>query len=98
MVDDRLSRAIIEYLAKGRSSFPKTDEAAVVAAAVDDAADMVVRVREIVDEMMAIEVDWSECSLSDGARTARSTMASRHPELGDDALAALHWMFSYSWR
>ena len=98
MVDDRLSRAIIEYLAKGRSSFPKTDEAAVVAAAGDDAADMVVRVREIVDEMMAIEVDWSESSLSEGARTARATMASQHPELSDEALDALHWMFSYSWR
>lgn len=98
MVDDRLSRAIIEYLAKGRSSFPKTDEAAVVAVAGNDAADMVVRVREIVDEMMAIEIDWSASSLSEGARTARATMASRHPEFSDEALDALHWMFSYSWR
>jgi hypothetical protein len=98
VVDDRLSRAIIEYLAKGRSSFPKTDEAAVVAVAGNDAADMVVRVREIVDEMMAIEIDWSASSLFEGARTARATMGSRHPELSDEALDALHWMFSYSWR
>jgi hypothetical protein len=59
---------------------------------------MLARVRGIIDEMMAIEIDWSESSLSEGARTARATMASQHPELSDEALDALHWMFSYSWR
>src|SRR5690606_17210328 len=37
-VDDELSRAIIEYLAMGRSPFPKADEDAVVAFAGDGAA------------------------------------------------------------
>lgn len=98
MVDERLSQAIIEYLAKGRSPFPKTDEDAVIAFAGDDAADMLARVRRVVDEMMATEVDWSSNTLSEGGRQAQAQIAARHPELSDDALAALYWMFTYNWR
>lgn len=98
MAEETLSRAVVEYLAKGRSSFPRSDEHAVAALAGDDAGSMLARVRGIIDEMLAIEIDWSESSLSEGARTARATMASQHPELSDEALDALHWMFSYSWR
>ena len=98
MVDDKLSQAIIEYLAKGRSPFPRTDEAAVAAFAGDEAIDLLARVRAIVDEMMAIEVDWSVSTLSEGGRKAQAQMADRHPELSDDALAALYWAFTYNWR
>lgn len=98
MVDETLSQAIIEYLAKGRSPFPKSDEDAVVALAGDDAGAMLARVGGIVDEMMAIETNWSANTLSEGGRKAEAVMASRHPELSEDALAALYWMFTYNWR
>ncbi|GAA2884674.1 hypothetical protein [Microbacterium esteraromaticum] len=98
MAGDTLSRAIVEYLAKGRSAFPKADEAAVVALAGAEAADVLARVRAIVDEMMAIEVDWSVSTLAEGGRKAHAQMADRHPELSDDALAALYWAFTYNAR
>lgn len=98
MVDEALSQAIIAYLAKGRSPFPKSDEEAVAAITGDDATDMIVRVRSVVEEMMAIEVDWSASTLAEGGRKAQAVMAARHPELSDDALAALYWMFTYNWR
>lgn len=98
MAEETLSRAVVQYLAKGRSSFPRSNEHAVAALAGDDAGSMLARVRGIIDEMLAIEIDWSESILSEGARTARATMASQHPELSDEALDALQWMFSFSWR
>ena len=98
MTDETLSRAIIDYLGRGRSPFPKADEGAVVASAGGDAADVLVRVRAAVAEMMAIEVDWSATTLAEGGRKAQAVRAARHPELGDDALAALYWAFTYHWR
>lgn len=98
MTDETLSRAIIEYLGKERSPFPKADEDAVVASAGGAAADVLVRVRAVVDEMMAVEIEWSASTLSEGGRKAQTQIAARHPELSDDALGALYWMFTYSWR
>ena len=97
--DRELNRALVAYLGKGRSSFPRTDEAAVLAVARgDDGAELQARVRVIVSELMAIEIDWSVHTLADGGRRAERIMASRHPELDDDALGALRWMFTYNWR
>lgn len=101
MEDRELSEGIIAYLAKGRSAFPRSDEDAVEAQAVAvgvDAETLVSRVRAIVDECMSIEIDWKNHSLVEGGREAQSTMAERHPELRQDALEALFWMFTYNWR
>lgn len=99
MEDRVLSRAIILYLAKGRSPFPKSDDAAVIAAAHPvDAPALLDRVRRITDECMAIDIDWASHSLVEGGEEARQTMAIRHPELSPEALDALRWMFTYNWR
>lgn len=97
--DARVSQAIVEYLGKGRSPFPRADDGAVVAfAAGADPEALLARVEALVDEMNAIEVDWSTKGLSEGGREAQRTMAERHPELGQIALDALYWMFTYNWR
>ncbi|WP_417554829.1 hypothetical protein [Microbacterium sp.] len=102
MVEDRgLSDAIIAYLGKGRSAFPRSDEAAVAelaGATGVDGAELLARVRSAVDEMMSIQIDWSANTLSQGGREAQRVMAERHAELGQDALEALYWMFTYNWR
>lgn len=97
--DARVSQAIVEYLGKGRSPFPRADDGAVVAfAAGADPEALLARVKALVAEMNAIEVDWSTMGLSAGGRQAQRTIAERHPELGQDALDALYWMFTYNWR
>lgn len=99
MEDRDLSQAIILYLAKGRSSFPKSDDAAVIAAAsAPEGPALLDRVRRITDECMAIDVDWASHTLVEGGEEARQTMALRHPELSPQALDALRWMFTYNWR
>ncbi|MFE6735851.1 hypothetical protein [Microbacterium sp. NPDC057650] len=101
MEDQALDEAIVAYLGKGRSSFPRSDEEAVgpVASAhgIDEAV-LLNRVRAVVDELMALTIDWPAKSLSEGGREAQQIIAVRHPELGPDALDALRWMFTYNWR
>jgi len=97
--DARVSQAIVEYLAKGRSPFPKSDEDAVLAfAAGEEPEALLARVKALTEEMMSIKVDWSTKTLSEGGREAQRVMAERHPELGENALEALYWMFTYNWR
>ena len=71
---------------------------AVSALAGDDPETLIARVREIEAETMAVEVDWSTRTLSEGGRVARAAMAERHPELSEAALDALYWAFTYNWR
>ncbi|NYE21213.1 hypothetical protein [Microbacterium immunditiarum] len=99
MEDARVSQAIVEYLAKGRSPFPKSDEDAVIAfAGGAEPEALLAHVKGLTGEMMSIEVDWSARTLSEGGREAQRIMAERHPELGQNALEALYWMFTYNWR
>lgn len=105
MADDThgsiLSTALLEYLGKGRSSFPRSDADAVVAFATQVGADpdaVLAQVRAITDECMAIRIDWTTRTLVEGGDEARGVMAARHPELSDEALDALRWMFTYNWR
>lgn len=101
MEDQALSQAVIAYLGKGRSAFPRSEAGAVVEFAVDTGTDpdtLLGSVRALVDECMAIKIDWSNSTLSEGGDEAERVMAGRHPELSAGALNALRWMFTYNWR
>lgn len=103
-VEDReLSQAVIAYLGKGRSPFPRTDDEAVLAFVAEadpeaDGAAMLEQVRALVEECLGIVIDWNTHDLSQGGDEAKREMAARHPELSEDALVALRWMFTYNWR
>ncbi len=97
--DRDLTHAVVTYLGRGRSPRPRTDEVAVAALmGSEDPAVLIARVRSVIDEMMSIEVDWATKTLSDGGREAQEILAARHPDLGQEALEALYWMFTYTWR
>lgn len=96
--DELLSGAVIAHLGKGRSAFPVSDDEAVLRLAGDHGADVLQRVSELEDEMMAVGIDWDQFSLTEGDDQARSVLADRHPELSPAALDALRWMFTYNWR
>ncbi|MBS1905237.1 MAG: hypothetical protein JST33_01450 [Actinobacteria bacterium] len=99
MEDQLLSQAVIVFLGKGRSAFPRSDEQAVVLLAESAHAEgLVGRVRTVISDLMAVEVDWSTHTLSEGGDEAERVMRASHPELTADALAALRWMFTYNWR
>ena len=99
VVDEELSEAVVAYLGKGRSSFPRTDEDAVAPLAESAGRpELLATVKALVGECLAVQVDWSTRSLSEGGREAQAVMAERHPELSAAALEALYSMFTYNWR
>lgn len=53
---------------------------------------------DIITECMQVEVDWAEHSLVEGGRAAQTAIAQRFPELGEEALEALFWAFTYNVR
>jgi hypothetical protein len=98
-MDAVLSDAIVAYLAKGRSPFPKSDADAVAPEAPQTERDaLIAATQSIVNECLAVEVDWNTLSLSEGGRRAQAVIAERHPELTPEALEALYWAFTYNWR
>lgn len=98
-LDQEFSLAIVAYLQKGRSSWPRTDvDAAKAVATSSEPDDVARRVVAIVRECLSVPVDWSSTTLSEGGDLARDEMELRHPELDPTALDALRWSFTYNWR
>jgi hypothetical protein len=99
VVDEALSAAVVAYLFHGSVPFPCADEQAVADLHRDQGvAELVERVRSIDAEMTGYEVDWTRHGFQGGCAEAAATLRARHPELSEEALAALDWAFSYRWR
>lgn len=98
-VDEELSAAIVAFHSRGRSPFPDEDLDAVTAIARTRRADeLVTIIRALGVEMVRIPVDWSAMTYSEGCKVASTEMAARHPELSPEALATMHWDYSYGMR
>lgn len=98
-VDEELSEAVVMVIGFGTSNCPGEDYAPLAQRfGASRAPDMASRVEALLKELFRVEVDWSKHSLASGSDEARSVMARRHPELTDEALAALDWKFSFDWR
>ncbi|MBO0728489.1 MAG: hypothetical protein J2P57_04470 [Acidimicrobiaceae bacterium] len=97
-MDNELSEAIVAYLQRGKAPSPRADAKAVRSIALSDPGELVARVTALVEESVAVPVDWSTLSLGDAGRAAAAEMARRHPELSQEALDALSWNFTFQWR
>ncbi len=92
-----LNQAIILYLGRGMSSFPRHDEAVVRGlVAKEEADELLEKVKEVITGCMSVEIDWSAHSLSEAGDEAVRVMAQSYPDLNDAALDALRWQFTYS--
>lgn len=96
-IDDELSRAVVVFVTREPYGFPHLDPAALVAEYGDEAAgELRPRLEALVGEMMGLPMPGAD--LAAGTRAAEGGMRERHPELGAEAIAALGYYFSYSWR
>ncbi|GAB3017277.1 hypothetical protein GCM10011376_02540 [Nocardioides flavus (ex Wang et al. 2016)] len=99
MTDDELSAGVLTYLQKGRAASPRADEEACAAAAVGrEPVLLVMEVKGLVEESLAISIDWDSTSLGDAGRRVAAEMQARHPELSPEAVDALAWNFTFVWR
>lgn len=90
-VDQRLSDAVVAYLAYGdAASWRRRPEA------VPD--DLLPAVEAVVREADAVQVDWGDRTLGQAGDVMREKVAAAHPELSAEALAALRWKWTFDWR
>lgn len=91
--------AVVAYLRAGLAASPGRDAAAVAALAGPGAAERLLdRVSALVQESLAVPVDWDRAGLADAGRQVAAEMGRRHHELTEEALAALAWNFTFAWR
>jgi hypothetical protein len=98
-LDSQLSRGVVFYLGYGERSAPLPDPQRVVAEfGPQRGEELVTTIQALVAEVMAAPVDWASETLSSATDDAHDRMHRAHPELADDAVQALAWIFSWDWR
>lgn len=96
---DPLSKAIVLFIGFGEAFAPDHDPTRLVREfGAAEAAILEPKVRAILDELARIEVDWSKHTLVSAEQEVLAKMHARHPDLSEEALRALGWDFTFSWR
>ena len=98
-VDGELSEAVVMVVGFRTSNHPRPDYTVLAHRFGSSRAQyMASKVEAILSELGKIEVDWIRNTLASGGDAVRGVMAGRHPELTEEALAALDWKFTFDWR
>ncbi len=98
MPDNELSQAVVAYIGRGEEKFPRARTEKLVeyfgAAAPELEADVKALIRDVDGMVVSASTDPGEAF-----RLVKSECAKRHPELTEDAVAALAWKWSWDdWR
>lgn len=54
--------------------------------------------QRVLTDLNQLKPDWSNFSLSEAGKWARTQIQLKHPDLSDDALNALEWTFTWWWK
>jgi hypothetical protein len=96
---EQLSLAIVAYFGYGTDMIPRDNSHRLVEMFGNEQAQILERiVLSLRDEIFGISVDWKTHTLAQGSDLAILEMKRRHPELSNDAIAALGWFFAWAWR
>jgi MFS family permease len=97
-VDD-LSAAVVVVMGFRTRSSPTRDYAVLAKLCGETRArELASQVQTLLSELDGMQVDWGKHDLASAGDEAIRFMASRHPELTKEALEALAWTFTFSWR
>jgi hypothetical protein len=64
----------------------------------DDGAKTLDEIQRIFTKLDQLKPDWSNQSLQEAGKWAKSRIKLDHPDLSDDALNALEWTFTWWWK
>jgi hypothetical protein len=96
---DELSKALVYYLGFGVAKSPSQNEAAVVDVyGQDRAVKLLADVRQILNQVNLLDVDWSTNDLVSAGKLVRAEVHYLHPNLEAQALDAIEWKFTFDWR
>jgi hypothetical protein len=97
--ETNLSSAVSLFIGRGKSAYPKEDVTRLIAAfGPKIAADLEPRVRGLLAELDQIKPDWKVHDLVGAAKWAVGKLKAQHPELDEEAVAALEWIYSWWWK
>jgi hypothetical protein len=100
-VDQQRSEAVILFLGKGLNPWLKRKPERLTERFGEEIGlDLVQYVQTVLDELYGVQPDWSGGGddLVSGTNKAVDRVRENHPELSEEALAALGWSFSYDWK
>jgi hypothetical protein len=96
---DDLSEAVVVAIGLRTRSSPTRDYAALAGVFGEARApSLASQVQVLLAELDGLQVDWSRQGLAAAGDEAIHVMSRRHPELTEEALEALGWTFTFSWR
>ena len=96
---NELSQAIVVYLGYGSTSYPVADSAKIVEVyGHQKGTALITDVLKLTDEVNQFKIDWSTVSLEMAGKMLRAEIHNRYPFLGDQALDAIVWKFTFDWR
>lgn len=96
---NELRQALVLYLGYGSTPYPVADGAKVVEVYGQQmGAALISDVLKLTDEVNQIKIDWSNVSLEVAGKIVRAEIHNRYPFLGDQALDAIAWKFTFDWR
>ena len=99
MDEDLVTRAIVVWLGWGRAAWPHRNEATLVAEfGTDVAVDVLPEVRRLEREFYMSDAWRVAPDLSTMGDQAAAEFRARHPEIGEDAVEALAWSYTFDYR
>lgn len=94
-----LDEAILLYVGQASSPYPREDEAPILKRFGAIKGRRIRKsLRLLITELGNIKPSWEGNDLVSVSKFAAEQMASRHPELSVESLAALEWLYSWWWR
>jgi hypothetical protein len=93
-----LTKSVVAWTGWGRAAWPLRDVSAVADQLGDDlAAKLIPLVHRLEAEFNASEA-WRLGDLGQVGDVASEEFRTRHPELGEEAVKALAWCYTYDWK
>ena len=96
--DQALDEAVVWSLTHTKTGAPEVDEPLFFEHYGDQAQNLLAALDSLLQETMAIQVDWNGKSLVEGGTFVKSVLRDRHPWLSDTALGLLGGYFTFRWR
>jgi hypothetical protein len=94
-----INKALILYIGYGITSYPKEDNARLVAEFGPELAPVLeIQVKSLLEELDQIKPDWNTHTLISAAKSAADELRRRHSELNEQSSKALEWIFSWWWK
>lgn len=94
-----LSSAIVIWTGYGHTSWPSRDEARVESAfGTNVATELVPVVRSLEEDFYRSEAHLTAVDLDSMAAEASRRFKQRHPEVSDEAIAALAWCYTFDYK